>query len=121
MPPAHLAALFDLAPWERQLGYNGRPVHQWFLDPLAEAFPDVTFHGLVHTQVSQFAVEGFQLIAPADRVLELLAWLRDQRVPATWLDADSVLKPGDSVPLRPDDWGLHQEDDGRWHYWAWWD
>ena len=74
MTPNQLAALLELAPWERPHRVNVAPPAQWFLDPLAEYFPDVTFHGLIHTRViSQFAVEGFQLIAAADRVLELLA------------------------------------------------
>jgi hypothetical protein len=123
MTPNQLAALLDLAPWARQQRVNLSPPAQWFLDPLAEHFPDVTFHGLVHTEFAQFAVEGFQLIAPSESVLEILAWLHTQRVPYPWPD-DVHYRQGDTIPVSPDDWDLHRENDGpagRWHLWWWWD
>jgi hypothetical protein len=123
MTPGQLAAILDLAPWERRHRVNVSPPAQWFLDPLAEHFPDVTFHGLIHTKVAQFAVEGFQLIAVADRILDLLAWLRTQRVPYPWPDGVQY-RQGDTILVSPDDWDLHREDEGpggRWHLWWWWD
>jgi hypothetical protein len=121
MPPAQLAALLDLAPWECPLRPNGQPAFGWFLGPLAESFPDVTFHGYIHTRVAQMRVEGFQLFAPADRVLELMTWLKGQKIPASRLHVTEWRKEGDLMPVRPDDWGLERRDDGTWDFWWWWD
>src|SRR5262249_36883666 len=59
MTPAQLAVLFDTAPWERDQGHNRRPRHRWFLD-LADAFPEVTFHGFTRDRSQHsVVVEGF--------------------------------------------------------------
>jgi hypothetical protein len=123
MPPARLAAVFDLAPRPgiREAGHDARPRHRWFLDPLGEAFPDVTYHGFVRHRLGASQVEGVQLIAPPERVLELQAWLKRQRVPATAQHADAWRKERDPIAVRPDDWGLRRHDDGLWHFWWWWD
>jgi hypothetical protein len=122
MSPAQLAAVFDRPPCPGIRGvHNARPRHQWFLDPLGETFPGVTFHGVVHHRLGNFQVEGFQLIAPPARALELQAWLKRQKMPATAQHADEWRKERDPIAVRPDDWGLHRHDDGLWHFWWWWD
>jgi hypothetical protein len=74
MTPAQVAALFDTAPWERDQGHNARPRHQWSLH-LADEFPEVTFHGFTRERYQwSICIEGFDLIAPADRVLECVRW-----------------------------------------------
>ncbi|MGH2371295.1 MAG: hypothetical protein ACRDI2_24230, partial [Chloroflexota bacterium] len=130
MTPAQLAALIETAPWEREQGYNARPRHQWFLD-LADAFPEVTFHGFTRERGQwSIVVEGFDLIAPAERVLESVRWV--------WHSlAGTEFSPGDERHLHrigdPDHaWEERAsyetgedthcpEDAGRWHHWRWWD
>ena len=150
MPPAQLAALFDLAPWERPIRVNDQPRFEWFLDPLAERFPEVTFHGHTHTKIGQLRVEGFELIGTAERVLEAWVWLRDQQR-APWEAVRQARGQGAEALAAavaeaervawdaPDEVHLHRigegierdgetgrsahrpEDVGRWHYWVWWD
>jgi hypothetical protein len=130
MTPAQLAALLETAPWERDQGHNARPRHRWFLD-LADAFPEVTFHGFTRdTFQHSIVVEGFDLIAPAERVLDSVRWveLSLRRTEYSRGDDRHLHRIGD--PDHADDerrYGetgadAHRpEDAGRWHHWRWWD
>jgi hypothetical protein len=71
----------------------------------------------------QAYADGLAALAPASRqrALELQAWLKRQKMPATAQHADEWRKEGDPIAVRPDDRGLHRHDDGLWHFWWWWD
>ena len=130
MTPAQLAALFDAAPWERDQGHNRRPLHRWFLD-LADGFPEVTFHGFTRERFQwSVVVEGFDLVGPADRVLECVRWVwhtlagtgfsqGDERHLHRIGDPDHAWEEREDHETGAD--AHRPEDAGRWHHWRWWD
>ena len=130
MTPAQLAALLETAPWERDRGYNKRPLHRWFLD-LADAFPEVTLHGFTRDRFQHsIVVEGFDLIAPAERVLESVRWV-DRSLAGTGFSRgdDTHLHRIGDPDHAADECAYHEtgadahrpEHAGRWHHWRWWD
>ncbi|MDQ3700056.1 MAG: hypothetical protein M3442_03935 [Chloroflexota bacterium] len=124
MTPDQLAAIFDYAPWERAQGYNDRPVHAWFLE-LAEAFPEVTFHGFVHTTFQpRIVVEGGEVVAPAERVLELVKWIWDRHAWKDWSRPNDVHQHKIDGTVLNGEEGANAhapQDEGKWHHWFWWD
>jgi hypothetical protein len=130
MTPAQRTALIDTAPWERDQGHNARPRHQWFLD-LADAFTEVTFHGFTRDRYQwSIAVEGFDLIAPAERVLESVRWVDRSLASTAFSYGDDrrlhrIGDPGHAWQEREDretgEDAHDPKDAGRWHHWRWWD
>src|SRR5262249_24410702 len=100
-----------------------------------------------HTRVSQMKAEGFELLGPAERVLEAYVFERDQRA-AMWKAVRQARKWGDEAGAKaaaraawggPAEAHLHRigegggrageqgpraqrpEDAGVWHLSPWWD